>query len=155
MPEPFTMKAISLWQPWASFIAIGVKPYETRSWRPPSSLIGDRIAIHAAKRCPTDEDREWARRHGIDELPLGSIVCTALLVGAYQCGPIIGRHAQISDEVLGSAKLDGVALTRSGVAVDEFGDYAAGRWAWLMTDVLPYYPTVPARGAQGIWNWRV
>jgi hypothetical protein len=27
------MKAITLWQPWASLIAIGAKKYETRSWR--------------------------------------------------------------------------------------------------------------------------
>ncbi len=26
------MKAITLWQPWASLIAIGAKQYETRSW---------------------------------------------------------------------------------------------------------------------------
>ena len=43
------MKAISLWQPWASLIAIGAKSIETRSWPAPRALIGDRIAIHAAK----------------------------------------------------------------------------------------------------------
>lgn len=26
------MKAISLWQPWASLMAVGAKRYETRSW---------------------------------------------------------------------------------------------------------------------------
>lgn len=44
------MKAISLWQPWASLIACGVKVYETRSWPPPRELIGQPIAIHAAKK---------------------------------------------------------------------------------------------------------
>lgn len=44
------MKAISLWQPWASLIACGAKPYETRSWAPPRDLIGQPIAIHAAKK---------------------------------------------------------------------------------------------------------
>src|SRR3972149_12240119 len=29
------MKAISLWQPWASLIAVGAKKYETRSWDTP------------------------------------------------------------------------------------------------------------------------
>ncbi|MCB1462115.1 MAG: ASCH domain-containing protein [Nitratireductor sp.] len=48
------MKAISLWQPWASLIAAGVKPYETRHWSPPRELIGQRIAIHAAKRVDRD-----------------------------------------------------------------------------------------------------
>lgn len=44
------MKAITLHQPWASLIACGAKPYETRSFPPPAGLIGRRIAIHAAAR---------------------------------------------------------------------------------------------------------
>ena len=31
------MKAISLWQPWASLVAEGVKTIETRSWAPPKN----------------------------------------------------------------------------------------------------------------------
>lgn len=47
------MKAISLWQPWASLVAVGVKTIETRSWPAPKALIGERLAIHAtAKRPP-------------------------------------------------------------------------------------------------------
>ncbi|HVM07165.1 MAG TPA: ASCH domain-containing protein [Acidimicrobiales bacterium] len=49
------MKAISLWQPWASLIAYGVKTIETRSWSTP---YRGRIAIHAAKTTK-----------GIDQLP--------------------------------------------------------------------------------------
>ncbi|MHB8272006.1 ASCH domain-containing protein [Bradyrhizobium sp.] len=48
------MKAISLWQPWASLIACGAKPFETRHWAPPRELIGQTIAIHAAKKVDKD-----------------------------------------------------------------------------------------------------
>lgn len=45
------MKAITLWQPWASLIAEGIKSIETRPKRSPwSSAIGETIAIHAAVR---------------------------------------------------------------------------------------------------------
>jgi hypothetical protein len=37
------MKAITVWQPWASLIAIGAKPYEFRGWQPPRAIIGQRI----------------------------------------------------------------------------------------------------------------
>jgi len=40
------MKAISLWEPWATAIAIGAKKIETRSWA--TSYRGP-LAIHAAK----------------------------------------------------------------------------------------------------------
>lgn len=43
------MKAISLWQPYASLIALGAKTIETRSWAPPAQYLETRIAIHAAK----------------------------------------------------------------------------------------------------------
>jgi len=46
------MKAITLWQPWASLVAAKVKTIETRAWPAPSALIGQRIAIHAATRKP-------------------------------------------------------------------------------------------------------
>ena len=50
------MYTITLWQPWASLIADGVKQYETRSWKPPWHLVGKRIAIHAAKRKITEQE---------------------------------------------------------------------------------------------------
>jgi hypothetical protein len=43
------MKAITIWQPWASLIAIGAKQYETRSWE---TKYRGPIAIHAAKKDP-------------------------------------------------------------------------------------------------------
>lgn len=43
------MKAITLWQLWASLLACGAKKYETRSWA--TSYRGP-IAIHAAKKDP-------------------------------------------------------------------------------------------------------
>lgn len=136
------MRAISLHQPWASFIAIGVKPYETRDWPPPQWLIGRRIAIHAAKKAVDADNREWARRHGCDDLPLGAVVCTARLHGAYQ----IGSRDLLIQSVPGSARM-------CGTDEDEFGDYSPGRWMWWLTDIERFYPPIPARGMQGFWNW--
>ena len=44
------MHAITLHQPWASLIALGIKTVETRSWPAPARLVGRTIAIHAGKR---------------------------------------------------------------------------------------------------------
>ena len=43
------MKALTLWQPWASLIAVGAKTIETRSW---STAYRGPLLIHAAKRRP-------------------------------------------------------------------------------------------------------
>jgi predicted transcriptional regulator len=41
------MKVITLWQPWASFIALGWKTIETRTHDRFKNLVCERIAIHA------------------------------------------------------------------------------------------------------------
>src|SRR5258707_11629152 len=114
------MKALTLYQPWASFIAIGVKPFETRSWPPPTWLIGKRIAIHAAKRAVDEEDREWARRVGAAELPLGAVVCTAILRGAYQSGrpgPVVNPALPIQHQQVFAFDFPAPPLTLQGTPV--------------------------------------
>lgn len=41
------MRALTVKNPWAIFIALGWKRIENRNWAPPAELIGKRIAIHA------------------------------------------------------------------------------------------------------------
>lgn len=50
------MKLISLWEPWASLMAIGAKKIETRSW---ATSYRGWLAIHAAKRW-TAAERDFA-----------------------------------------------------------------------------------------------
>lgn len=103
------MKVLTLHQPWASLVALGVKTIETRSWRAPESLLCEPIAIHAAARRPcspgtslevADYDAVWTQDEGwilgharCDDgthgawwpLPLGAIVATAVVV---ECLPM-------------------------------------------------------------------
>ena len=80
------MYAITLHQPWASLIALGLKTVETRSWPAPSRLVGHTIAIHAAKRVvrpPGDPIDQTMRAHlGEDwrrTIPAGAVLATAVL----------------------------------------------------------------------------
>jgi hypothetical protein len=139
MAEQLIIPAVTLWQPYACLIEIGAKPYETRSFQPPRRLMGKRIAIHAAARKirHSDFDDETADAIGdafghclwFDSLPLGVVVCTAILAEA---------------------------VPAPRVQYDHFGDYRAGRWAWRLDDVRPVKPHVPAKGQQMIgWPWTV
>jgi hypothetical protein len=173
------MKAISLWQPWASLIACGAKPYETRSWAPPRGLIGQTIAIHAAKKIDKDAakmatdlmygpydlaerlEASWGGDCVPDELmgkfghtlmPVGCIVCTARLDAAFK----LGDRAEDA-EVPAARIVRHIVGPQAGrehcvVPYDGLGDYAAGRWAWLLRDVRPLIPPAPAKGAQGFFE---
>ena len=144
------MKAISLWQPYASLIAAGVKTIETRGWAPPRGLVGERIAIHAAKAIETSDVRGRERHRliaaALDDpewdknVPRGAVVCTAVL----------DHTARVT-----GPEHDG-QVTAAGtrwVRTDEWGDFGPGRWLWFLRDVEPMDPPVPARGHQGFWNW--
>jgi hypothetical protein len=175
------MKAISLWQPWASLIACGAKPFETRSWAPPRDLIGQPIAIHAAKKIDKEAaafaqdlmygqhdpggfdlaDKLQASMKGTpDELlgifgeaamPIGCIVAIARLDAAFQLG------GQAEGTAVPAAKVEQRITSRQmpecfTVRYDDFGDYAAGRWAWLLRDVKPLNPPVAMKGHQGFFD---
>lgn len=132
------MKAISLWQPWATLIAIGAKRFETRSW---DTNYRGPLAIHAAKRKVDIYDINPTIGKallepgftGTGQLPLGCIVCTVELVYTLRTHEA-PRGASWRDEEA------------------YFGDFTPGRFAWRLDDVKPV-DNIPARGSQGFWEW--
>lgn len=132
------MKAITLHQPWASAIALGLKGYETRSWAPTYRGL---LAIHAGKltsgeqmnflhslhvNFPSTAQMDYAR------LPFGAIVCICNLTAVY--------HAE-------ALRPDIAALERA------LGNFEDGRAALKLELVTTIAPPIPARGQQGLWNW--
>lgn len=159
------MKAISLWQPWASLVAWGDKAIETRSWTPPDTLIGtgEWIAIHSTQRTPTPAwNQAWGSRHMVNALALHGVT---RFNSTGQPGSLPGRAivavAQIRD-VLTTDEVVGLWLShRSGTVWNyhderehEMGDYTPGRYAWRLTNVIGLNDT-PIQGITGhqrIWN---
>jgi hypothetical protein len=156
------MPAMTLHQPWASLLALGVKPFETRSWSPieryaaRGGFIGQRIAIHAGlKRIPPAEYKsvilDVLALVGVSprvadiltstmaDPPHGAVLATGTLIGAHQV-------ASVRD---GAPVLDDGRTIRD----DLLGDYAEGRWCWEFGDMRQLKEPVPAKGYQGIWSW--
>lgn len=132
------MKAITLWQPWASLMVLGVKKIETRSW--PTRYRGP-LAIHAAKRIfipDSDEFRYFMGLYIIDPkiLPLGAM---------------LGICQQVDCIQVPDSSSKGVpGLTNTERA---FGDYTPGRYAWITTGMKAFDSPIPCSGKQGLWNW--
>ena len=149
--------AITLHQPWASLIALGVKTVETRSWPAPARLVGRRIAVHAGKRLvrrPGDAiERELRARWGEEWrviIPTGAVVATAVLAG-------MGR-VERADLPEGYAVHDpateiGCAAGTGLTPIDPWGDFSCGRWLWFLDDVEALPEPVPAVGRQSFWRW--
>lgn len=162
------MRALTLWQPWASLIALGVKTIETRSWKAPDALIGQRIAIHAAKRPAKFDDMKrlimetdptvWNRwfeaglvsaRGELDFVPYGAVVATAHLDG---CIPITD-YATMGDPECIVTHMDGIDHWIPG---DEdqsaaYGSAIPDPGAGLIRDITDQMPFGDYRTCR--WAW--
>ena len=124
------MKAISLWQPWASAIALGMKRNETRHWH--SSYRGP-LLIHAAKKknkLPPDLIEVFGQ--DISDMPYGSIICRVNLVDC-QLITLQNRPPE-------------------GTLERALGDYTPGRFMWLTDNHKTFDNPIPFRGSQGFFN---
>lgn len=87
-------RALSLWQPWAQLVVLGLKVWETRSW---STSYRGYFIVHAAARSPAplDESTEplyaalEAVGFGMHELPRGAHVGIAKLLDVYSTNDLI------------------------------------------------------------------
>lgn len=132
------MKALSLTQPWATLVAIGAKRLETRGWKTDHRGA---LAIHAAKKFTSEEralcEREPFRSalsaagYDADNLPLGAVLAVVHLTTVV---PITPHNIPPEPE-------------RS------FGNYAPGRYAFVLDHVMPLTTPLPARGALSLWEW--
>lgn len=129
------MRALSLWQPWASLIGHG-KQFETRSW---STSYRGPIAIHAAKFFPREHRQICFREPYFSCLsdfippPTGCFVAIAELTGVFPT-------EEVKPEFL---RADLTELT--------FGDYSDGRFAWKLENIRQIAP-IPAKGTRGLWR---
>ncbi len=128
------MYAITLHQPWASLIALGVKTVETRSWPAPARLMGQTIAIHAGKRVVRKPgvavENEMRARLGEDwhrTIPAGAVLATAILGGMARVERVDPRAGlAVHDPATLAGRVVGLGQTR----IDPWGDFSAGRWLW-------------------------
>lgn len=74
------MKALTVRQPWAHAIVHLGKEVENRTWRPPETIIGEYVAIHAAKRFVDRKDVQIDR----DSVTLGAIIGIAKITGVHR-----------------------------------------------------------------------
>jgi hypothetical protein len=132
------MKAISLWQPWASLWACKRKRFETRHW---ATAYRGPLAIHAAQKMVAapgeDLDEILIDEFGVywrATLPRGAILATARLVA---CRPTETMVWQCK-----AASLEEMIQ----------GDFSDGRFAWEIADLSPLARPVVWGGRQGLFN---
>lgn len=165
-------RVLTLTQPWATLVAIGAKRIETRSW---ATHYRGPLLIHAAsglgavggekglwELCNTEPFRAVLWNAGIRkspgrDFPRGQVVVACELL---DCVPT--QHPGVANEpgkpwFTAARKGVGQHYYKVPPPLDSnefaFGDYSAGRYAWLLADVLALPEPIPAKGALGLWEW--
>lgn len=137
------IKAVSLWQPWASLVALGAKRFETRSWklthRGPLLICSSRYVspelIDLAESPPFA-----AALAGVDPFEL-------LGKGLAFCQ--VEKIHLITPRFAGDV-LDAMAIPR--LPEMQFGDFKPGRFAWQLDGVRAIANPFNVRGSQGVFE---
>ena len=127
------MKAITLEQPFASLVSIGVKTIDTRPW---STDYRGPLAIHSGKSDMDVTDpyyRTLLIAAGLDceQLPVEKIVAIADLVG---CEKVITSEIPCYPQLA-------------------FSDFISGWYVLELADIRPLEIPVSARGDAKLWEW--
>ena len=135
-----TVRCISLWQPWASLMAVGAKVLETRDW---DTKVRGEVYIHAAKTLdglklvhmfPMDVVKAMESALGMKEwtwnkgLPFGKIIARGELIATF----------------------DGPMALKAYPEQKPFGDFNEGRFAHLY-DKLTKIDPILCSGKQGFF----
>jgi hypothetical protein len=167
------MKALTVWQPWATLIAIGAKPYEFRSWKPPGWMIGKPLAIHAGARPVREAEiralvRGLRGDHGFTNPCLRPDLALPLLERILPGLKAKGGATLFDEPAPFRLPLSSIVCVvrvgegkRGDHCAEEFGASAGNdsdrdgtfNWGWPMLDIKPLTPPEEARGAQGLWDW--
>ncbi|MEO0684946.1 MAG: ASCH domain-containing protein, partial [Cyanobacteria bacterium J06649_11] len=133
---PNTLKAISLWQPWASLIELGLKHYETRSWK---TKYRGRLLICSAAKSTKEQYQQYLKISNEIKLPLldesnfprGYALAICDLVDCIEMTPeFISQQSQT--EIL-------------------CGDWQVGRYAWKLKNIQPITEPFAVKGKQGLF----
>ncbi len=174
------MKALTLYQPWATLVAIGAKRVETRNW---TTSYRGQLAIHVSKTVKIDHKLWWSEPYATalqghlvdigekptrifgqdqtwnsyrilkDNLHPGCVIAVCNLIDI-RLTDRFDLYKGKTDPRFGSAYWqygDKLwAFTEQELA---FGDYSKGRYLWFLDDVKLVHPPVPVRGYRRLWEW--
>lgn len=156
------MRALSLWQPWATAIALNSKRIETRGRH---TYCRGPLAIHASARkrksemeafahddlwrgalCLKEPGSVYMALRALDQLPFGAIIATCELVECFPTEHFTHAHSEL--------------FTLRGEAPYQWCEHDMGnysnaegqRYGWMLDNIKPLRAPIPYKGLQGFFN---
>ena len=162
------MMAISIHQPWATWLALGEKKQETRHW-----IFKRRglMAIHATKNDTylkrainmVMDGKDWLRfvpdgisypsemtdyQRFTDTLFNAYVTPNDNPFDVFPTGCIVAVAELVDCKLMTPRFIDQQTPQERAL-----GDWSVGRYAWKMANVVKLDEPIPWKGEQGIWQW--
>lgn len=155
-------QALSIKEPWAWCIASGLKTIENRTWAPPASVIGKRIAIHASANLgDLGRDDIVDFMYDVDD-QVGDALSDDRIS---QDSPLFIAAAIIgSVRVLGFIDLNKIGFTepaiveacaafpKSPTGIPHRAWVDGGSVLWVVGEAERFATPIPAKGKLGVWS---
>ncbi len=127
------MKVLTIKQPWASFIILGYKRFEFRSWQ--TKYRGE-ILIHAGKSVDK-EAMNRLKKYIPKDMPLGNIIGKVNLVDCIKMCP------EFKEKLLKENK-------------DIYTDSSfKENYGWQLTNIEKFDKTIEAKGHLSLWEYNL
>ncbi len=123
------MKVLTLYQPYAAAIALGLKKYETRSW---ATSYRGLLAIHTSVKKLSPELKKLAEHYQITNLEYGKIIVICELQDCIEMTDCFIQSQSITER--------------------NFGIWTPGRFAWKIKVLKILKEPISVRGYQKLWN---
>jgi hypothetical protein len=140
--------ALTLTEPWATLVVLGLKRFETRSW---STKQRRKILIHSAKGMPG-----WARECVFAEPFRSQLIAGLGVADEYEVNCLLDERR---GHLIGGVRI--IDVLPSDVAREQlsddprelaFGDYGPNRYAWQLDTPVVMPKFVPCKGALSLWR---
>lgn len=128
---------ITLWQPWASWIALGWKTTETRTHNRLASLLGRRVFIHAGDKW--DNQALYLAANFLSRHQRATTMDHYGVFGKILCSAVVTEHRALTVLDSPPALIDCGTTKRYGLFLSE------------LQVIIP----IPAKGRQGIWYYNL
>lgn len=137
------MRALTITNPWAVFIALGLKRIENRDWSPPKMHLGTTIAIHAGKKSVNAKE--------LEEILL-ELVSADWSIGRAlpQFHELMELQELTAGKVVALATLKAVHSSAATVPGDQL-PWWLGDYGWELTN-LQRVVGDPIKGMLGLWE---
>ena len=120
------MKALTIKQPYASWIVNGYKEYEFRSWK---TNYQGKILIHAG----LSKEKDKMKDYDLD-YPLGCIIGEATIIDCIQVNEDLDNKLRQINPII-------------------YGNNHIGMYAWKLGNVIKYDKPIYIKGKLGLWNY--